>query len=252
MKQVFASQFIESGFFLIRVVCVVPMKPHSIALDSLHRFVDALAPTITELLTMASRLADPSAGATPETATHLKDAAERLLTLQTEFTTMVALESGAIVASPRTVRLSTLCHRVVDLLSDHAQHLGIELAMQVPAALTVHVDPAMCEQVIRRLVSNALRYNQSGGHVCLSARSLGAGSVVLRVADSGIGLDRAHCDVLFQPFERLGKELCLVDGTGMGLAIAQRMALCMGARLSVRSRLGRGSIFRLDLPTAYP
>jgi signal transduction histidine kinase len=43
-----------------------------------------------------------------------------------------------------------------------------------------------------------------------------------------------------------------VDGIGMGLAIAQRMALCMGARLSVRSRLGRGSIFRLEMPATYP
>jgi len=228
------------------------MTSNSIALDSLHRFIDALAPTITELLTMASRLADQPASLTQATSAHLKDAAERLLTIQTEFKTMVALESGAIVPTPQTVRLQTLCQHVVDLLSDHALDLGIELIMQVPAAMTVHVDPAMCEQVIRRLVSNALRYNQPGGHACLSARLMRSGAVVLRVTDSGVGMSRAHLDVLFRPFERLGKELCLLDGTGMGLAIAQRMALCMDAQLTVRSRPGRGSIFRLHLPNAYP
>jgi signal transduction histidine kinase len=76
--------------------------------------------------------------------------------------------------------------------------------------------------------------------------------MVLRVTDSGLGLTRAHRDVLFKPFERLGKELCSDDGTGMGLAIAQRMARCLGASLSVRSRLGRGSIFRLYLPGTCP
>jgi signal transduction histidine kinase len=225
---------------------------NSIALDSLHRFIDALAPTITELLNMASRLADQPDGFDHATAAHLQDAAERLLTIQTEFKTMVALESGAIELHPQTVPLQTLCKQVEDLLIDHAQDLGIELAVHVPADLTVYLDPALCEQVIRRLVSNALRYNHAGGKVCLSAKALDSGGVVLRVTDSGLGLARAHRELLFKPFERLGKELCSDDGIGMGLAIAQRMAHCLGARLSVRSRLGHGSIFRLHLPGGYP
>jgi signal transduction histidine kinase len=215
---------------------------NSIALDSLHRFIDALA----------SRLADQPDAFTHATAAHLQDAAERLLTIQTEFKSMVALESGAIELRPQTVHLQTLCKHVVDLLSDHAHDLGIELAVHVPEDLTVHLDPALCEQVIRRLVSNALRYNQTGGQVCLSVKPLKSGGVLLRVTDSGFGLARAHRDVMFKPFERLGKELCSDDGIGMGLAIAQRMASCLGARLSVRSRLGHGSIFRLHLPGTCP
>lgn len=232
--------------------CAFMIPNNTLDLDSLRRFIHALTPAIHDLLAMTDRLRLEPGEFTPSHAARLHDTAELLQALQSEFLALIALETREYTPRPQVVDMQTLCLAVADLLSEHAHPQRIHVDVQVSPDLRAWTDPALCSHILRRLLSNALRYNRTAGRVVLSARATGSGGVLLRVADSGAGMNLEQRRVLFAPFERLGKELCAADGTGMGLAMAQRMAAQLGTQLVVRSRPGRGSIFRLILPRAYP
>ncbi|HKX93706.1 MAG TPA: ATP-binding protein, partial [Methylibium sp.] len=104
-------------------------------------------------------------------------------------------------------------------------------------------------QILLNLLSNAVKYNREGGSLRCSAAQAGT-EVTLEVADSGRGLDAEQQRRLFQPFERLGYETSGIEGTGLGLIIARRLAEEMGGRLSLASEPGVGTRVTLTLPGA--
>ena len=113
----------------------------------------------------------------------------------------------------------------------------------VAAALA---DRALVDLVMRNLISNALRYTQHGG-VLISCRVRGA-RLALEVWDSGSGIAPEHLKDIFREFHQLGNpERDRRKGLGLGLAIVQRLATAMDTEVEVRSRPGRGTVFRLWL-----
>ena len=100
---------------------------------------------------------------------------------------------------------------------------------------------------MRNLLSNALRYTQTGG-VLVACRRRGQ-QLALEVWDTGCGIAPEHLQSIFEEFHQLGNpERDRRKGLGLGLAIAQRLALQLHTRIDVRSLPGRGSVFRLCLP----
>ncbi|MDH5341066.1 MAG: ATP-binding protein, partial [Rubrivivax sp.] len=112
-------------------------------------------------------------------------------------------------------------------------------------------DPLRTRQVLLNLASNAVKYNRAGGRVDIRMHAEG-GSVCVSVTDDGPGLSPAQQAQLFRPYERLGAERGRVQGTGIGLNIARRLAELMGGDIAVRSEPGQGSCFTLRLPVAPP
>ncbi|CAB5685464.1 Sensory/regulatory protein RpfC [Delftia tsuruhatensis] len=132
-----------------------------------------------------------------------------------------------------------------------------EFGVQADAACLVYrtrettaaalADKVLVDLVMRNLISNALRYTQTGG-VLVTCRPREAG-LALEVWDTGSGIAEEHQQDIFKEFHQLGNsERDRRKGLGLGLAIVQRLAHAMQARVQVRSRPGRGSVFRLWLP----
>lgn len=108
-------------------------------------------------------------------------------------------------------------------------------------------DGALVELVLRNLVSNAIRYTERGG-LLVACRQCGP-SLVVEVWDTGIGIAPENHEAIFREFHQLGNpERDRRKGLGLGLAIADGFAKVLGQRLTVKSRPGRGSCFRLPLP----
>lgn len=106
--------------------------------------------------------------------------------------------------------------------------------------------------IIGNLVENAVKYSHRGGVVTVGARRRDGG-VRLEVIDVGIGISPEHHQRIFERFYRVDKGRArAAGGTGLGLAIVSRLCEKMGARLSLRSQLGSGSVFRVWLPEAPP
>ena len=141
------------------------------------------------------------------------------------------------------------------LLSDVASlHAGATTRHLVsvdvpPAPVVLHVDAGRIAQVLHNLVSNAVKYAPAGGRVRASLR-VEDGAAVFEVADQGIGIAPEDLDRIFEPYRRSTRAKETAAGVGLGLSVAKRIVEAHGGTISVRSAVGRGTTFRVVLPTA--
>lgn len=158
------------------------------------------------------------------------------------------LDAGVLEPSIRTLPLRPILVRLEAEYAPAARAKALTFRLRCPE-LNVRTDPLLFERVVRNLVTNALRYTERGG-VLLAARRKGP---VVRVGvwDTGIGIPPDKQRQVFEEFYQLDNpERDRERGVGLGLAIVERIAKLLGARLHVRSRVGRGSCFAIDVPLA--
>lgn len=162
------------------------------------------------------------------------------------------IEAGVISPRLRHFAVQTLFNKMEQEFGPQADASEL-LYRSRETALVAHSDPALVELILRNLVSNALRYTRHGG-VLVACRKRGA-LVALEVWDTGIGIAVEQQQEVFREFLQLGNpERDRQKGLGLGLAIANGLAQRLGHTLTLHSREGRGSVFRLALPlgTALP
>jgi CheY-like chemotaxis protein len=117
----------------------------------------------------------------------------------------------------------------------------------------VLADRQRFKQVLLNLLTNAVKYTPIGGRVAVSAQTCADDKLRIIVSDTGSGISPEKLSRLFTPFDRLGAEQSDVQGTGLGLALSQRLMQAMGGVIGAESEVGRGSKFWIELPrTASP
>ena len=114
----------------------------------------------------------------------------------------------------------------------------------------VHCDAERFRQVLGNLLENAIKYSPDGGTIEVRLRARKDSTVLLDVADHGIGIPASRQESIFDKFHRLDPALNRgVGGTGLGLYITRQLVTRMGGRISVRSQPGKGATFSVELPT---
>ena len=127
----------------------------------------------------------------------------------------------------------------------HAQRLAFRV---VPCGAHIHSDPRLLEQVMRNLLSNALKYTKSG-KVLLGCRRRGD-RLSIEVWDTGVGIPEADLLIIFDEYHQLDNAARERNrGLGLGLSIVRRLGGLMGHEVRVRSTLGRGSVFSVEVAT---
>jgi CheY-like chemotaxis protein len=158
--------------------------------------------------------------------------------------TDAAVENARIAATP----LQDVIDRVVTNLQPEADMKSLQLRV-VSTGLWALVAPELLERALSNLVSNAIKYTPTGG-VILGARPRGP-NVELVVVDTGIGIAQNDLDLIFGDFFQVAnRERNSKKGFGLGLGIVRRLCDGMGWRLEVRSTLGRGTSFSIQVPRA--
>ena len=162
------------------------------------------------------------------------------------------LEAQAVQVQLRPFPLADLFEQLRASLALTAQQKGLRLRVR-PTQVWVLSDSALLHRVLLNLLSNALRYTQTGG-VLLACRSGADGQHVrIEVWDSGIGIAPEHQSAVFKEFYQIGNsERDRNKGQGLGLSIVERSAQLLGYPLQMRSSLGRGTRFSLCVPVAPP
>ncbi|MEY4753047.1 MAG: hypothetical protein RJA44_722, partial [Pseudomonadota bacterium] len=156
------------------------------------------------------------------------------------------LESGTIQPRQERVMLQTLFDAIDAHETEMARRKRIDLRFR-PTRLAVRSDPVLLEQILRNLVTNALRYTDRGG-VLVGARTRD-GKVLLQVWDTGQGIPLDQQSVVFDEFVQLGnKARDSRLGMGLGLAIVRRAAKLLDHVIRLRSVPGRGTCFSIELP----
>ncbi len=183
---------------------------------------------------------------------HIERAGAHLLAMLTDVLDLSRIEAGSMPIHLAPVSVQQAQEEALALLSNQASASGLEIRCEPPdPPLWVHADHVRLRQILVNLLSNAIKYNRPGGCVQLEAMPVGP-DIVLSVSDTGRGLDAGQIAHLFEPFNRLGAERTGVEGTGIGLVIVHRLLELMGGRITVSSRPGEGSVFRVWLPAAEP
>ncbi len=168
------------------------------------------------------------------------------------------LEAGTVRPRPQTVALQALFDAIATHEGETARRKGITLRFR-PTRGAVVSDPVMLEQILRNLVSNAVRYTETGG-VLVAARRRSE-TLHIEVWDTGLGVPEALQQTIFEEFVQIAGQRGARPvarhsdgsgdgsrGLGLGLSIVQRSAALLGHRLHLRSRLDRGSCFSVVVP----
>jgi CheY-like chemotaxis protein/two-component sensor histidine kinase len=196
--------------------------------------------------TLRQRSRDPEVASLVHSINESVDALEGLFG---ELLDITRIDTGGVDVNPAPVRLREIFGR----LRLHFEPLAFEKGLQLSFRGGQHVaqaDPVLLERILRNLVSNALRYTDDGG-VLVSGR-LYEGQLRVQVWDSGLGIAQDNLPRIFDEFFQVQSHRPLQahqrKGLGLGLAIVKRLADLMGAPLTVRSRVGHGTVFTLELP----
>ncbi|MCE3602451.1 response regulator [Massilia sp. P8910] len=179
---------------------------------------------------------------------HILQAGKHLLVLINEVLDLARVESGTLTVSIEPVALASVlteCAALVAPLADRGQ-----IALSFPTIAGVHVlcDRIRLKQVMINILSNAIKYNREHGSVTVSCELADEGKVRIGVRDTGAGLDATQLAHLFEPFNRLGRDAGVEEGTGIGLALTRHLVELMGGVISVESRADVGSTFWVTLP----
>jgi two-component system, sensor histidine kinase len=156
------------------------------------------------------------------------------------------LDAGVVQAAPQTFPIRDVFRRLYQQFGGDAEARDLALRFRATRRV-VHSDPLLLERILANLVQNALRYTKRGGVLVAARRD--ARGVALEVWDTGLGIPPDQLDMIFREFYQIDNpERDRGRGLGMGLAIVQRLCTLLQHPLDVRSRLGRGSVFRVLVP----
>jgi CheY-like chemotaxis protein len=171
-----------------------------------------------------------------------------LLTLVNEILDLSHIESGKLALSQEPVALASLLIECHFMIEEQAQERGIALSFPpVDTPYVLSADRTRLQQVLLNLLSNAVKYNRPGGVVRVECRAVGPDRLHISVGDTGQGLTPSELGQLFQPFNRLGREADVKEGTGIGLVVTKQLVEMMGGRIHVESTVGVGTRFTIDL-----
>jgi PAS domain S-box-containing protein len=174
-----------------------------------------------------------------------------LLRLINEILDLAMIESGKVTMSRESMSLTDVLQDCKEMIEPQAAKRGISLTFpKLDKLFFIHADRTRVKQVMINLLSNAIKYNTTGGSVIVNCRPDDNGRIRLSVKDTGAGLGPNQLDQLFQPFNRIGQENSVEEGTGIGLVVTKQLVELMGGAIGVESKVGIGTVFWVEFDAA--
>ena len=161
------------------------------------------------------------------------------------------IEEGNANVVIEEMSLHALLDECDTLIKPVAKKSNIQFIMERNgAADMIFSDRNRLRQALLNLLSNAMKYIEGGDKVTLKVEEFDTEGLRITVSDNGPGIDVARLNKIFEPFNRLGHEGGNISGTGIGLLISKQLIELMGGTLNIKSVVGQGSQFWIDLPKA--
>jgi PAS domain S-box-containing protein len=175
---------------------------------------------------------------------------EHLLNLINDVLDMAKIEAGRVQLEEAPFDVGSMVRDVTDMMQIRATEKGLRLLVDQSSKFPRYLvgDEARLRQVLINLLGNAIKFTEQGGvTVRLGARRDRQARLLIEVEDSGPGIAPEDQERIFEPFVQLGEQ-GINRGTGLGLTITRQFVQLMGGSLGLESTLGKGSIFRVELP----
>lgn len=206
---------------------------------------------LTVILSETSRglKRDRSAEEYRDILSNTRDAAERMRSLVESLLVLARQDTTSVAVHKEPCDLTTIVNGARKLLHPLADERQIQLTAEV-SEITLPGDARSLSMLVVNLVSNAIHHQDPGGSVSIRLSKNGA-NAVLEVADTGRGISPEHLPHLFDRFYRIDPARAAAGGhSGLGLAIAKAIVDNHGGTIEVESEPGKGSVFRVTLPSA--
>lgn len=160
------------------------------------------------------------------------------------------VESGKTSLDRTGVSIARTVDEIFATVSARSEKNNISLVNEIDTDRVVFADPVRIEQMLLNLVDNAVKFNRNGGSVTVSISGAN-GRDIIEVADTGEGISAEHIGRIFERFYRGDRSRArLIGGTGLGLSIVKHLARLHGGEVYVSSKLGIGTSFYIELPSA--
>jgi two-component system OmpR family sensor kinase/two-component system sensor histidine kinase BaeS len=184
--------------------------------------------------------------------TSLYDETRLLTRLVDDLHDLALADAGQLRLERTPVDLAELARSAAGPFMPVAEAAGVRLAVETGGDAVVDGDPDRLSQVLRNLMSNAVRHTPAGGRVTIRVRS-SDGTAVLEVADTGTGISAEDLPYVFDRFYRGDRSRSRTGGgAGLGLAIARQLIAAHGGSIGVASEAGGGTTFTVRLPKTHP
>jgi NtrC-family two-component system sensor histidine kinase KinB len=175
---------------------------------------------------------------------------ERLQQIVDDLLDLSRIQSGRMELHRRRVSAESLVREAVLPFATSARDKNVALKTEIfPGLGEIDVDTERMQLVLANLIGNAIRYTPAGGGVVVRARPTDT-ATILEVQDTGPGIPKQYQTAVFDKFFRMPGSGS--GGAGLGLYIAKEIAMAHGARLTLDSDAGQGSLFSIELPTEQP
>lgn len=171
-----------------------------------------------------------------------------LLDLINQILDLAVIESGKLPLAREPVPLIDVMRECQVMIELQAQQRGIHLGfLPFDSTLCAYADRTRVKQVLINLLTNAIKYNREQGTIAVECTVPVPERIRISIKDSGAGLPPEKLVQLFQPFNRLGQEAGVEEGTGLGLVVAKQLVELMGGAIGVESTVRVGSEFWIEL-----
>lgn len=193
--------------------------------------------------------AEPLTGEVASYVAQIQRSSKLLLNVVNEVLDFSKLEANAVVVQLTPMSVQESLENLVETLSPAARANNVKVAVNVADTVAPYVitDPNRCTQILMNLLSNAIKFSENGRVDVNVYHEFGR--LVFQVSDNGIGIPKAALDLLFDPYKQVSADTAAVfGGTGLGLSIAKQFAELIGGTIEVKSKVGVGSVFTLQVP----
>ena len=212
---------------------------------------------LNSTLILAKLLADNKPGTLTEEqvkyAQTITSAGKELLALINDILDLSKIEAGKMDVTPEVVPVAGTVEELIQVFAPLAKEksLALTTAIELGAPAQLTTDSQRMGQILRNLLSNALKFTERG-EVSLRVAAAANGGVSFTVRDTGIGIPAHQQALIFEAFRQAdGSTHRKYGGTGLGLSISRDLARMLGGDVTVESTPGQGSVFTLTLPATY-
>jgi signal transduction histidine kinase len=178
----------------------------------------------------------------------MKTSASNIYNLLENLLEWSRLKRGTINFVSEKLNLEESIKSSVELLSESAKEKGIRISLSIPADTEVIADKHMLETVIRNLVSNAIKFSNTGNSVSITSGKVSDNFIEVRIQDFGIGMPEELKAKLFMMNEKVNRNGTMGElSTGLGLLLCKEFIEKCGGKIWAESESGKGSIFYFTL-----
>jgi signal transduction histidine kinase len=217
-----------------------------------HELRTPISSVLNLSLLLLDRLDGPLNPEQEKQVLFIRKSGEALQELIDDLLDLAKIESGRVEVLPTRFSVADLFGALRGMLRPLRVHEGVGLVFEEPqGSLELHTDERKLSQILRNLISNALKFTQHG-EVRMSAAPGPRDTVVFSVRDTGVGIAPEDQERIFEEFTQVeGPHQQGVKGTGLGLPLSRRLAELLGGSLTVRSQPGQGSTFHAVVASDY-